>query len=274
MPAKLRELSPAKINLFLKIINKRHDGYHNLRSGVTVINLFDEIIAEKSTEFYVNYIGEFAPKKNKFNDCIISKLFKEFNIVKPKYKFTIKKNIPVQSGLGSASSNVAAVLRILEKLGYKKNTLIEYSKIGADIPFFINSKDALIRGIGDIIIDQIFPKYYFLLVKPLIQCSTSTMYNQIELDEKNNDFEYDTNEITEYDYGNDFENIIETKYKEVSRLLTYLKSLPDTIFARLTGSGSCIFAAFESKKNAENSLVIFKNQFPNLWVRVVENNFL
>ena len=77
MPAKLRELSPAKINLFLKIINKRHDGYHNLRSGVTVINLFDEIIAEKSTEFYVNYIGEFAPKKNKFNDCIISKLFKE-----------------------------------------------------------------------------------------------------------------------------------------------------------------------------------------------------
>ena len=49
--AKFNELSPAKLNLFLKIINKREDGYHNIRSGVTLINLFDEVLAEESSEF-------------------------------------------------------------------------------------------------------------------------------------------------------------------------------------------------------------------------------
>ncbi len=112
MLAEYKEISPAKINLFLKIISKRDDGYHNLRSGVTLINLYDEVAAEKSSDFEVKYIGQFAPPNNTFKDCIIEKIFSTFNLKKPQYCFTIKKNIPVQSGLGSASSNAAAVLRI------------------------------------------------------------------------------------------------------------------------------------------------------------------
>jgi len=110
MPAEFNEISPAKINLFLKIIGKRDDGYHNLRSGVTLINLYDEVSAKKSSAFKVKYTGEFAPPDNSFKDCIVEKIFSKFKIVKPQYSFTIKKNIPVQSGLGSASSNAAAVL--------------------------------------------------------------------------------------------------------------------------------------------------------------------
>ena len=56
MPAEFNEISPAKINLFLKIISKRDDGYHNLRSGVTLINLHDEVSAQKSSEFKVNIL--------------------------------------------------------------------------------------------------------------------------------------------------------------------------------------------------------------------------
>ena len=63
-------------------------------------------------------------------------------------------------------------------------------------------------------------------------------------------------------------------YTEISSILNYLKDLPDVIFARLTGTGSCVFAAFESKKNAQQSLLIFKEKYPNLWVKVVENNYL
>ena len=110
MPAEFNEISPAKINLFLKIISKRDDGYHNIRSGVTLINLYDEVSAHKSSEFKVKYIGEFAPSDNIFRDCIIEKIFSKFNLAKPRYCFTIKKNIPIQSGLGSASSNAASVL--------------------------------------------------------------------------------------------------------------------------------------------------------------------
>tara|TARA_B110000196_G_scaffold289742_1_gene275524 strand:+ start:644 stop:1474 length:831 start_codon:yes stop_codon:yes gene_type:complete len=274
MAAEFYELSPAKLNLFLKIINKREDGYHNIRSGVTLINLFDEITAEKNSEFKVSYIGDFAPLNNKYEDCIVTKLFSKFNIFKPNYFFTIKKNIPVQSGLGSASSNVAAVIRILEKLNYTDIKSKNFAELGADIPFFLRNHDSLIRGIGDSTIDQFFPKYYFLLIKPLQNCSTVEMYKQINLDKINYDPNFDTDKVGEHDFGNDFEIFIEKKYPEIADLKNYLIDLPDVIFSRLSGSGSCFFAAFESKQKAELGLAKFNYRFPDLWAMVVENNFV
>jgi len=274
MTVKFRELSPAKLNLFLKIINKREDGYHNLRSGVTLINLYDEITVEKNSKFFVKYIGEFAPPNNRFKDCIIEKFFRQYNLIKPNFCFTIKKNIPVQSGLGSASSNVAAVIRILKKLNYKNIINKDFAKVGSDVPFFIRNQDSLVRGIGNISSIQLFPKYYFLLIKPIQNCSTSEMYNLINLDKIRFESNFDTDEINEYDNGNDFEFFVKEKYNEIDTLLNFLKELPNVIFTRLTGSGSCVFAAFESKKNAENCSLIFKNRFPNLWFKIVENNIL
>ena len=61
---KIVEKSPAKINLFLKIVNKRDDGFHNIRTGITFINLYDEITVNPHNKFEVNYIGLFAPKNN------------------------------------------------------------------------------------------------------------------------------------------------------------------------------------------------------------------
>lgn len=274
MQAELNELSPAKLNLFLKIISRREDGYHNLRSGITLINLYDEVSAEKSSKFNIKYIGSFAPKNSKYTDCIIEKIFSKFNLIKPNYCFTIKKNIPVQSGLGSASSNAAAVIRILKKIDYKEIKKINFSKIGADLPFFLQNQDSLVRGIGDITIKQQFPKYYFLLIKPFENCSTAEMYKNINIDNIRFDLNNDADEITEYDNGNDFESIVENKYIEISSLLKFMRSFPDVIFARLTGSGSCIYSAFETKNSAERALSIFKDKFPENWSSVVENNYI
>ena len=179
MQASFKELSPAKLNLFLKIVGKREVGFHNIRSGVTLINLFDEVIAKKNSRFTLKYIGRFAPENNKFEDCIIEKIFSKLNIKKPNYAFTIKKNTPIMSGLGSASSNAATVIKILEK-----------------------------------------------------------------------------------------------QSNEINNLLKFMRSLPDAIFSRLTGSGSCIFSAFESKNTALNSQIIFNKSFPSLWSTIVENNFI
>ena len=272
MSVRFNEKSHAKLNLFLKIIDKRKDGYHNLRSGITLINLYDEVLAEESSAFKVKYIGKFAPKNEIFKNCIVEKIFSKFDLKKPNYCFTIKKNIPIQSGLGSASSNAAAVIRILKKLNYKKLNTINFSEIGADVPFFVQNKDSLVRGIGDIIIKQIFPKYFFLLIKPMQNCSTVEMYNLINSKELNFENTYDIEEITEYDSGNDFESIANYKYTEISSLLKYMKSFPDLIFSRLTGSGSCIYSAFATKDSAEKALLIFKHRFPKHWSMVVENN--
>ena len=83
MKDKFIELAPAKINLFLKILNKRTDNYYNIRSGITFINLFDKITVEKSTSFKINYIGKFAPENNFYSDCILERLFETFLIKKP-----------------------------------------------------------------------------------------------------------------------------------------------------------------------------------------------
>ena len=274
MLAELSELSPAKLNLFLKIINKREDGFHNIRSGITLINLFDEVSAEHSSKFEVRYVGKFAPSNNVFKDCIIEKIFSKFNLPKPNYCFTIKKNIPIKSGLGSASSNAAAVIRILRKLDYKEMKTINFSAIGADVPLFVQNQDSLVRGIGDITVKQLFPKYYFLLIKPIQNCSTKEMYNEVNIDEIKFDLSFDTDEISEFDMGNDFEVIAERKYSEISTFLKFMRGFSEVIFSRLTGSGSCIYSAFEKKDSADKALVLFKDRFPEHWATVVENNFL
>ena len=274
MQANFKELSPAKLNLFLKIVSERDDGYHNIRSGITLINLYDEVIAEKDVKFSVRYTGEFVPDNNNFKDCIVEKIFSKLDLEKPNYAFTIQKNIPIMSGLGSASSNAAAVIRILEKLNYLDLKKKNFANVGADVPFFIYNQDSLIREIGNIIIRKSFPKYYFLLIKPIHNCSTKKMYSLIKSEELNYDVNNDTDVINEGDNGNDFELILEKQSDEIKNLLQFMRSLPDAIFSRLTGSGSCIFSVFESKKNAEASLSIFAKRFPLIWAKVVENNFI
>ena len=273
MKDKFIELAPAKINLFLKIINKRTDNYHNIRSGITFINLFDQITVEKSSFFKINYIGKFAPENNFYTNCILQRLFETFQISKPRLNFIVEKNVPVQSGLGSASSNAAAMFRILKKMNIFKLKDIRDTKIlGSDIPLFLNQKDCLIRGTGEKITNKVYPKYYFLLVKPNSHCSTKEMYNLI----KNHDLDFiaanDYEEINEFDIGNDFEKIITRINEEVTKILIFLKDLEYVIFSRMTGTGSCCYAAFDKKKDAENAQKIFVKKYPLLWTLIVQNN--
>ena len=273
MKDKFIELAPAKINLFLKILNKKTDNYHNIRSGITFINLFDEITVEKSSFFKITYIGKFAPKNNFYTDCILERLFETFQINKPRLNFIIEKNIPVQSGLGSASSNAAAMFRILEKMNiYKIEDIRDTRFLGSDIPLFLNQKDCLIRGTGEKITNKVYPKYYFLLVKPNSNCSTKEIYNLI----KNRDLDYnvenDYEEINEFDIGNDFEKFIIRINEEVTQILNFFKDLEYVIFSRMTGTGSCCYAAFNKKNEAENAQKIFVKKFPLLWTLITENN--
>ena len=91
MPDKIIEKSPAKINLFLKIINRRDDGFHNIRTGITFIDLFDEITVQPHSKFQVIYTGNFAPQNNLFEDCIIDKLFTYINEINPNFFLLYQK---------------------------------------------------------------------------------------------------------------------------------------------------------------------------------------
>ena len=273
MPDKIIEKSPAKINLFLKIINRRDDGFHNIRTGITFIDLFDEITVQPHSKFQVIYTGNFAPKNNLFEDCIIDKLFTYINEDKPKLLFTISKNFPYEAGLGSASSNVASVIKILENLELiKKKNIFDYVDLGSDVPIFLNQKDALVRGKGDLITNVHFPKYYFLLIRPSFKCSTKKMYESFQLSDYDYNTDFDLEEINDQDSGNDFEKILKKNEPEFLSIINFLNNFEHIIFSRLTGSGSCIYSAFERKDHALNAQKKFQQGFSHLWTHVSENN--
>ena len=272
---KIIEKSPAKINLFLKIINKRDDGFHNIRTGITFIDLYDEITVQPHNKFEVIYKGKFAPKNNQFEDCIITRLFTFINEDRPKLLFTISKNFPYEAGLGSASSNVASVIKILENLELiKKKNIFDYVELGSDIPFFLNQKDALVRGKGDLIANVHFPKYYFLLIKPSFKCSTKKMYDSFRTVDFNYNTDFDLEEINDQDSGNDFEKILKKNEPEFLSIINILEDFEDVVFSRLTGSGSCIYSVFEKKEHALNAQKNFQQSFSNLWTHVSENNLI
>lgn len=278
MQDKINIKAPAKINLFLKILNKRKDGFHNIRSGITFINLFDEISIARNNKTSIYYYGLFSPSKGSYNNCIIEKTLKFLNIYnKVNLEIKIKKNIPVQAGLGSASSNAASLI-----LGLLKLKLINhlgnnsyYSTLGADVPIFIFGKNCLVQGIGNKIKEQKFRKYYFLIIKPNFNFSTELMYSKVN---KDFDLLYDEKNILDYDEnndsGNDFESIAVKEKSEIINLLDFLKKRKNCHFAQMTGSGSSCFAVFKNRFDANQAQLEFNEKFPMLWAFVGENNTL
>jgi 4-diphosphocytidyl-2-C-methyl-D-erythritol kinase len=278
MLEKIKIKAPAKLNLFLRVLRKRKDNYHDIRSGVTLINLFDEIEIMKHHSTTVSYIGKFSPKEGFYKDCIIKKTLKYLNVENNfKIKVIIKKNIPVKGGLGSASTNAAALIIALNKLNLVKirSDYKYYSLLGADIPIFLFKQNCIVTGLGEKIYKQQYPKYFFLLIKPKIDFSTRKMY---ELLSKKNYFSLESvennkiNMINEDDNGNDFEKIAIEESLKIKEILEHISNLDNCIFSRMTGTGSCCYAAFENLEFAKEAKIQFNKFFPDLWAVIVENN--
>jgi len=273
--------TPAKINLFLRIINKRNDGYHNIRSGITFLDLYDEMSIEVGNIQSIKYSGPFKPFSDIFEKDIIMKTLNSLELAQNiKFNIKIKKNIPTQAGLGSASTNAAGLIKGLKILGIveKKNKQL-LSNLGTDVPACLYGNDCLIIGKGDKIYSQInFPKYYFVLVKPNIHLSTSDMYAKIKnyfiFDKQHNDLISNLTSIQKYDTGNDFEKIAITENKEIKNLLDFLSKTEDCIFARMSGSGSCCYAVFNKQEQAITALKIINSKFSDLWSYIGKNHVI
>ena len=96
----------------------------------------------------------------------------------------------------------------------KKKNIFDYVDLGADIPVFLNQKDALVRGRGNLIANVHFPKYYFLLIRPSFKCSTKKMYDSFQPSDFDYNAEFDLEEINDQDSGNDFEKILKKNEPE------------------------------------------------------------
>lgn len=251
--------SYAKVNIGLKLLQKRIDGYHDISTVFQEIDLYDEITISRSSNSVLKFSCNVDWLKNdQHNLCVIA-----YNRIKDLYDIggvdiNLVKNISKGSGLGSGSSNAAAVMKGLRKIFNLEVTdkVLENigKEIGADVPFFIRGATQIGEGIGEKLSDI---KYTidgsFLIITPDISIDTKWAYSQIKnvLDNAASSTKFsdlfcgktislDTLKFFE----NDFESVVFPTYPEIGAIKSELIAL-GAKFASLSGSGSTVFGIFD-----------------------------
>jgi 4-diphosphocytidyl-2-C-methyl-D-erythritol kinase len=264
--------SYAKVNIGLKILNKRSDGYHNISTVFQEIDLFDSITISKS-DGPLKFSSNVEWLQNDQNNlCVIA-----YNYIKNLYKIgganiVLKKNISRGSGLGSGSSNAAATmkgLREIYNLEVTDSELIKIgSRIGADVPFFINGSTQVGEGIGEKLtsISSSMDAQY-LIVTPDISIDTKWAYSQYKnnLDNCSSPTKFSDsfrgktiNLDTLKFFENDFESVVFPTYPEIGAIKNKLIAL-GAKFASLSGSGSTVYGIFDDDAKVDKA---FSHFFP------------
>lgn len=271
--------APAKINLYLEIINKREDGYHNLESVMHTVSLFDilEFSALKDNiEFTCNDKTLPINRNNLIVKTAIK--FKEKYNIEQGIKINLIKNIPVGAGLGGGSSDAATTILALNKIwkinANKRELEVFASTIGADVPFFLTGGTANVQGIGNIVNEiPSKQKLFFVLVKPNLGVSTVYAYSKIKFPLTNPHKIHRITEVlqnsilTKEDanvlFFNRFEEIIFSEYPEIEKIKNVLNELG--CISLMSGSGATVFGLTSSQEESEEIVNKLKQYNWNVW---------
>lgn len=242
-------MSPAKLNLGLWVLKRRFDGYHEIFTLYHKVSLFDFIYIRKG-RFLVETSLRIPMEKNLVYKALML-MSKELGFL-PEFEVYIEKNIPVGSGLGGGSSNVASVLNCVNDLLGKpleRSQLLKIaSAVSSDAPFFFFGSSAIGEGRGDIIREIQLPKMTFTIICPNLQASSLRVYSALRPEWLTKI--PDSNTIIDClrkGELNRLYNALERPacelYPEVGEVLRYLRALG--IEAQLSGSGACVYYAGE-----------------------------
>ncbi len=249
----LTYLSPAKLNLGLKIVGKRDDGYHLLKTVFCLIDLFDEIQIQILPHDKISLIQhEQAWPYTKDLAYIAAKLLKETTGCKLGANLQVKKTIPAGGGLGGGSSNAATILVALNYLwqtNLEQQQLIELGrKIGADVPFFIYGKNALAEGTGDHFSGLEVPLLYHVLIRPNFHIPTKKIFTNLVMDFSSINISAITPEYLIKTHDNDLQHVAVKLYPELQNILNDLTKYGNPA---MTGSGSVIYLSYSEQLKAK-----------------------
>lgn len=277
MTGTTRLYAPAKVNFRLDVLKKRPDGYHELRMIMQRIDLCDEIEISTRQEpgISLSCLHPYVPQDNR---NIVWKAAEEMLQLSAKdvgIDIKMKKNIPVGAGLGGGSSDAATTLMGLNDLlgtGLTDPQLITIGlKLGADVPFFIYKKPAVAEGVGENLrpLEHI-PKLWLVLVNPAIHVSTSWVYRNLNLTSEKVaaklPFLYKSAADVCSILANDLESVTISKYPVIARIKEKLMAA-GAYGALMSGSGSTVFAVFDSEDAAKSALAALS--FDNRWFKTV-----
>ncbi|MBP9021442.1 MAG: 4-(cytidine 5'-diphospho)-2-C-methyl-D-erythritol kinase [Syntrophobacterales bacterium] len=258
--SKTKLYSPAKVNLFLEVLGKRDDGYHDLATLMQRISLFDEMeFSLREEGIVVKCPGSGLPEDERNIAYRAVRALLERAGCRGGVEIIIHKRIPMAAGLGGGSSNAASTLVVLNDLmglAFSRDELIEIgATIGADVPFFIFEKTAWAFGIGDRLqeADNI-PVLWFVLLNPGIEISTKIVYQGLDLGLTKEGIEFSihnfrTAEEIAGGLRNDLENVAFRLFPVLADLKRVLLD-HGALGSLMSGSGSTVFGIFEGEKEA------------------------
>ncbi|NLS11654.1 4-(cytidine 5'-diphospho)-2-C-methyl-D-erythritol kinase [Vibrio sp. SM6] len=251
--------SPAKLNLFLYVNGRLPNGYHELQTLFQFIDRCDTLSITPNHSGEITLANPLPGVANQ--DNLIWKAARALQIKAQQDSsqrslgahIEIAKILPMGGGIGGGSSNAATTLVALNELwqlNYDFDTLAEIGlHLGADVPIFVRGHAAFAEGVGEKIVPVDIPERWFVVVRPKVSIATAEIFQHPDL--TRNTPKQPMAQLIKGTYGNDCEKIVRLLYPEVDKQLSWLLQYAPS---RLTGTGSCVYAEFSSKSQAETVL--------------------
>jgi len=266
--------APAKINLSLKILGRRNDGFHELDTLIAPISLYDEIRIDKrrlgrGIEFRCD--DSSIPQGDENLAVRAAKAFFDTTKIEPALSIELKKKIPHGAGLGGGSSDAASVLLALNdtfETKQSREALAEMAEpLGSDVPFFLFQSAAVCKGHGEIVMPvKLQRQFSILLLKPAFAVSTPWAYSRWQHSREILGIRYQAKEFVGQTFANDLERPVFEKFVFLAQLKMWLLSQSEVGAALMSGSGSTVFAVVRENADADSVATRAKARLdPELW---------
>jgi 4-diphosphocytidyl-2-C-methyl-D-erythritol kinase len=250
--------APAKLNLFLHVVGRRADGYHLLQGAFTLIDRCDEIRIRVRSDGVIARANEVAGVPSDVDLAVrAARRLQQAAGTAMGADIEIEKRIPMGGGLGGGSSDAATVLMALDRLWGTRVPAADLrslgESLGADVPFFLFGESAWVEGIGERLSPLPVPPRWYAVLEPPEPVPTAAIFTAPELTRnteplKMEDFSAHPEKVFGEELRNDLESVAVSRYPAVGARLAWLRARAP---ARMTGSGGCVFAAFESREGAQ-----------------------
>lgn len=250
MTTDLRFAAPAKLNLFLHVVGCRSDGYHLLQTAFRLLDLCDWITVAPSADGAIRLETDLPGVPSEQNLVVrAARALRSASGVRTGAVIRLEKHIPMGAGLGGGSSDAATTLIALDRVwrtGLSAADLATLAlTLGADVPFFLFGRNAFGEGVGDALTAVDLAPAWYVILTPQVAVSTAEIFAAPELTRNAKPIK-----ITAFFKGfgrNDLEPVVCARYPEVAKHLAWLRGFGD---ARMSGSGSSVFAEFASEAEA------------------------
>ncbi|MCE9609570.1 MAG: 4-(cytidine 5'-diphospho)-2-C-methyl-D-erythritol kinase [Chthoniobacter sp.] len=267
-------LAPAKINLSLRVLGRRADGFHELESLMVPVSIADTLEITRRECGGIEFTCDDATLPTGGDNLVVraARLFGEASGIEPHVRIALTKRIPHGAGLGGGSSDAATTLLALDQLfatRLSREALVTLAaQLGSDVPFFIYQSAAMIRGRGERVEPVAFPHALpLLLIKPPFGVPTPWAYSRWAASREIPDVPYAAQRFPWGELVNDLERPVFEKFIFLADLKTWLLAQPEVAGALMSGSGATVFVVLRAKDTAPALRQRVTQEFgENLWV--------